>query len=323
MGGISHQESLYQMMFGSPQDPDESLGAFMYRLTPEGISDCCYTGAYKSGYKELHPSLAAFMKCPVPNGRATRANLDALTQSHEALQGFWLEARRWRKNRMVDNGLREHEADKRVQCLAFSGNATHAKLIASERHSLLAAIEAREKVASARQGQAAKEAKQANDPHTVWGISEPETLPGSGPKSKEKTRPTTQADKAHEVGHDDNINALSTAAKTLTIAPKVEVSKDSMRLLTRMYASMDDTKANKGSVKWDDLVAALIDSGFQVTPNGGSAVTFKDTGGRGSIVFHRPHPDPPLDPIMLRSIGKRLAKWFGWEKESFVERGKV
>ena len=49
-------------------------------------------------------------------------------------------------------------------------------------------------------------------------------------------------------------------------------------------------------------------------------MTFKDEkNGKSSIIFHRPHPDPTIDPIMLRTMGKRVRKWFGWEVESFVD----
>ncbi|KXS98022.1 hypothetical protein AC578_8795 [Pseudocercospora eumusae] len=43
----------------------------------------------------------------------------------------------------------------------------------------------------------------------------------------------------------------------------------------------------------------------------------------GSVVFHKPHPDPELDPIILHAMGKRLHKWFGRDRDSFVEREKV
>jgi hypothetical protein len=64
----------------------------------------------------------------------------------------------------------------------------------------------------------------------------------------------------------------------------------------------------------------MVDVGFSVTHRGGSAVSFK--GDRGVIVFHRPHPEPNIDPVMLSSMGKRLRKWFDWGRDSFVARTK-
>jgi hypothetical protein len=63
---------------------------------------------------------------------------------------------------------------------------------------------------------------------------------------------------------------------------------------------------------------------FSVKQGGGSAVIFenkgsiKEQGTRGKIVFHKPHPVPKIDPIMLHAWGKRMTKWFGWHREFFV-----
>lgn len=47
-------------------------------------------------------------------------------------------------------------------------------------------------------------------------------------------------------------------------------------------------------------------------------VGFEHSGGKGAVVFHRPHPEPILDPIMLHGIGSRMNKHFGWVRETFV-----
>jgi HicA toxin of bacterial toxin-antitoxin, len=63
----------------------------------------------------------------------------------------------------------------------------------------------------------------------------------------------------------------------------------------------------------------MKDAGFTARSNGGSAVLFEGNPKLGGkIVFHKPHPIAKIDPIMLRSIGKRMAKWFGWSRELFV-----
>lgn len=76
-------------------------------------------------------------------------------------------------------------------------------------------------------------------------------------------------------------------------------------------------------IKWNGFVSAIFDAGFSATSNGGSAVNFKDEeASRGAIVFHRPHPDSRISPDMLRGMGKRLTKWFGWNEDMFVVRPK-
>jgi hypothetical protein len=69
-------------------------------------------------------------------------------------------------------------------------------------------------------------------------------------------------------------------------------------------------------------VAAIEDTGFVGTQAGRPAVTFEKAG-EGRIVFHRPHPVGKIDAVMLGSMGRRLGRWFGWERGRFVERVKV
>lgn len=72
--------------------------------------------------------------------------------------------------------------------------------------------------------------------------------------------------------------------------------------------------------KWQHFLDVMIDSGCVISQGSGSAVSLEHPSGMGRIVFHQPHPQAVIDPIMLRSMGKRLAKWFGWSRDTFVAR---
>lgn len=80
---------------------------------------------------------------------------------------------------------------------------------------------------------------------------------------------------------------------------------------------------------------AMTDMGFTAHNAGGSAVEFRNerfefdfahdgrrtgtgAGAGGKIVFHKPHPVAKIDTVMLRSMGKRMARWFGWGRSRFV-----
>jgi hypothetical protein len=34
--------------------------------------------------------------------------------------------------------------------------------------------------------------------------------------------------------------------------------------------------------------------------------------------FYKPHPVEKIDPVIFRSMGKRIIKWFGWHRDLFV-----
>lgn len=76
----------------------------------------------------------------------------------------------------------------------------------------------------------------------------------------------------------------------------------------------------KKSFEWNHFVDAMIDADFSVEEGSGSAVCFRSNDGLGSVSFHRPHPDTVINPIMFINMGKRMRKWFGWNRDIFEVR---
>jgi hypothetical protein len=96
--------------------------------------------------------------------------------------------------------------------------------------------------------------------------------------------------------------------------------KSSLHVFELMFRETNDadsdSEASGGMVHWRDFRQAMADAGFGARNGGGSEVSFAPlNGGGGRIVFHRPHPVPKIDPVMLSAMGKRMAKWFSWSLE--------
>ncbi|KAH0141218.1 hypothetical protein KCU67_g14588, partial [Aureobasidium melanogenum] len=104
----------------------------------------------------------------------------------------------------------------------------------------------------------------------------------------------------------------------------IPVKHDNMTIFHHMFPSCGEE--SQRSFSWQHLLSAMIDAGFSILQSQGSAITLKQDEERcegvRTIVVHRPHPSPTINPIMLRSIAKRMTKWFGWKRELFIERGK-
>lgn len=151
---------------------------------------------------------------------------------------------------------------------------------------------------------------------TVWGQhNDDRDLSTRDVKVKQKTRPEIpSAERINDRPAMDNDLASDLADLNIHT---INVDSRTRDLFAQMY---DTTSETPGNVDWDDFVAAMVDTGFSVAPGGGSVFTFKHLTDGGRINFHRPHPDPMVDPIMLRTMGKRLNKWFRFCKETFVER---
>lgn len=102
---------------------------------------------------------------------------------------------------------------------------------------------------------------------------------------------------------------------------RIPIKKDSLPLLRQMFPEANSQFTGLSGArhwKWQHFLDVMMDSGFTISQGSGSAVSLEHPSGTGRIVFHQPHPRAVVDPIMLRSMGKRLAKWFGWNRDTFV-----
>jgi hypothetical protein len=118
--------------------------------------------------------------------------------------------------------------------------------------------------------------------------------------------------------------ALVTPPKPCTPLILIPVKHDNMTIFHHMFPSCGEE--SQRSFSWQHFLNAMIDAGFSVLQSQGSAITLRQDEERRegvrTIVVHRPHPSPTINPVMLRSIAKRMTKWFGWRRELFIERGK-
>ncbi|EME50345.1 hypothetical protein DOTSEDRAFT_31417 [Dothistroma septosporum NZE10] len=133
---------------------------------------------------------------------------------------------------------------------------------------------------------------------SVWGDGVSDKFDPAPEKTKPKTGPDGSTVNANTTAVDLADLQLEDEAS----APRIAVNGESMRIVARMFP-ISAGDVSKVLVKWHTLR-----SGRDTTV--------------GSIAFHKPHPDPNVDPIMLQTMRKRMRKWFGWDRKSFMETEK-
>lgn len=149
-------------------------------------------------------------------------------------------------------------------------------------------------------------------PHAKKMISPTPSTKSSG-KAKTKTRPDFSVVVQPE-------RAISIPANGANIATndRISVCEASMDVFFRMFKSHG--KHSNSNLRFGEFVKAMVDAKFgAMWTSNGSAVVFEDSRGHGAIRIHQSHPDPSINPVMLRSLGKRMAKRFGWSFDTFVE----
>lgn len=129
---------------------------------------------------------------------------------------------------------------------------------------------------------------------------------------KPKTRPAAPIDAP------DDTPALSKPGEENPISrQQIPAPPRAFGLVKKMFpVTAQETTAN---LDWDIFVHSMADLSFTARNVGGSAVAFDHAASGRKIIFHRPHPVSKIDSVMLQSMGKRLSKHFGWNRDIFVE----
>ncbi|KAH7150598.1 hypothetical protein DER46DRAFT_613672 [Fusarium sp. MPI-SDFR-AT-0072] len=165
--------------------------------------------------------------------------------------------------------------------------------------------------------------RRVEEPQAVAGFfyeAEPRPVPSTivTRREKAKTRGGQGASAGDTIELGDKAASAHGESTELTKGTAIEVTRQSLGVFQLMFPDRDDVVKD---VLWDRFVHAMFDAGFAARNNSGSAVAFTQLSGEGGrIVFHKPHPIDKIDPVLLRIMGKRMAKWFGWRRELFILR---
>lgn len=256
--------------------------------------------------EDLSHLLKEFNDAQWPKGVHDQAWLRAATETRRRLSAFWTRARQVRRREISEIGWSKEDIEESIALFSADQTEEYQAELKAEQEEVARFVASQQaKVEQLQQQSSAA-------PQTVWGGDTQHsklTLPLG--RVKPKSRPHKSADEPSIAVHDksDQEPGLS----------KILVKHESLRLFARMFPS-SKTEA-KGITKWAQFVTAMTDAGFSAVHIGGSAVHFGSD--EGSIVFHKPHPEPNLDPVMLQNIGRRMEKWFRWGWERFAERQKT
>ncbi|KUJ09817.1 uncharacterized protein LY89DRAFT_761570, partial [Mollisia scopiformis] len=259
-------------------------------------------------YNTLGHLLRAFMDQEPPKDMSDRGWMIKDIAQRKALRCFWDGLRQQHQKRLKDAGISRTDIVDDLKLISADSDPVFLAALEAERKEFLAhsmGVPPSAKEPRPRPRQSIKDTNVRQE-KVSQGLVEPT-------KFKPKTR--GEASSIDQELEDLNIIPSNDAQVP---SEKVPVKKSAFEVFSSLFPRRGGSK----SVLWDKFVDAMAKVGFMSRRSGGSAVTFEPSGeskwyGQGSIVFHRPHPDSTIDPVMLNSIGKRMKKWFGWGNETF------
>ena len=236
-----------------------------------------------------------------------RARLDNFDRRVSALNEFWTEIHRLRSSELVQFGLPLADVRQCMSVLLLESHPDFVAAIEEQRANLIAAVESADQPRTS----------PVSEPlQTTWGTGHDgvEVLTSEF-RMKLKTRrselSTTEPTTAQPTVEPATAGATGADVKAHRLKVSMPLPAQCRRVFSRMFPT--DVE-NMGSVEWRNLVRAMVGVGFTAQHKGGSAVVFEHEETSRRIVFHKPHPDSNVHPKMLHAMGRRLSKWFGWDR---------
>jgi hypothetical protein len=258
--------------------------------------------------------LRAFCDLPLPKGPKNITWLKKMTTARDHLTSFWQCVRETWNIQQLD-GFSPDALQKRIlSCMSFDISPEYLLKVEAERQ-LIEDEDRRERMLAVQRGAIASFVQQP------WDIGAGED---GGVRRKLPKKSNASRNEGSVANGLENLQLNEAAAEEVEAvdhdsvpAPQIPVRQDTLSVMAKMFPTGSD---GTSSVRWVQLVQALVDTGMTATQGAGSAVAFSNS--YGAISLHMPHPEPVVDAFILRGFGKRLNKWFGWTNETFVLRQK-
>lgn len=237
-----------------------------------------------------------------------------------ALRNLWAKARDAYQTMLKTTGIPQDCIDPQLEWMKQCDSQGNVAQLDSERRMILDRHKAAKERALARKAAPSQEDimyfSAQQEAEVKYRVPEPM-------KAKTKTR-RGDASEPRSLPEDNE----STVEEAPIVLYKLKPASITEKVVRLMFPDPnEDVTKEKSIVDWMGFVAAMTTFGFRAEHRGGSAFTFRGeimlpdntlAPQKRSFAVHRPHPDTEMGPIILRTLGRRCNKRFGWQRANFA-----
>ena len=276
-----------------------------------------------TGSPDLLDSIMPLKQFRMPKGPKNEEWLKRSDKARQALRDVWKAARGDYQHMLELRSVEQCHIDPQLEQMKQGESCEHLRHLESERQSVVERLEARKL-------RAQSASTQGNLlPRATFFETASERFIPQPPREKVKTRPDSDLSLPNLDPRHSPLSDLQ--GSTPRVLYKLR-SATILNVIQLLFPESDDNPSKK-CIDWVEFVEAMSGLHFTAESRGGSVFTFKGyikVAGPGapsepclrSINVHKPHPKPEMGPILLQSIGKRLHKSFGWERQHFKLKSK-
>lgn len=140
-------------------------------------------------------------------------------------------------------------------------------------------------------------------------------------KIKTKTRPENIQDNEAP----DPIQTEQQETHASTVLYTLDDDSIAWKVLPLLFPHPTDSSIRKAPIEWADFVRTMRELGFLWSHRGGSVVTFRGeisvvgeaVPQKRSIDIHKPHHPAVSGLVLVKTIGRRFDRRFGWDRGCF------
>ncbi|KAJ8129282.1 hypothetical protein O1611_g4349 [Lasiodiplodia mahajangana] len=260
----------------------------------------------KAPYHLAERLVRDFFNASPPRGLRDLEWLQYSRATRAGLENFWSSIYDLMTAAIRQLGISEDATRQFLQVITASQSIKYKQVVLAEETKVLAELKQQRKALEA-VGQLGESLEKMTMEKTVAKPRRGKTKKRRQGGKKGKVAPAKKETKSQNKAPD------SDPASTRAL---VRITKQALKAMELMFPTNAE-EASKGLL-WTDFVLAMKDMGFIARHEGGSAVSFETEDKEEIIVFHRPHPDRKIDPVVLQAMGTRMNRRFGWTRENFA-----
>lgn len=257
----------------------------------------------------------AFKMHQPPQGPRGTAWVQYNKESNSALARFWETMKLASKLWLSHMTLTPEEEAVFHGVLSFGTSTEHLEALRAEESAILTEVQ--------------KQQNKFATPLPVFVDSRPTSPPPLTTRTRHKNKTRPEKAKPSNTDAEDDADGLQASLPKLSLSLATDDDDDepppkpipvSRRNFDEVFGAIfpADRAEAKRAVDWNTFSRAMQAVGCELdNGSGGSEVMFRHQV-FGKITFHKPHPEPKIDPVKLHAWGDRLARRFAWSRDRFV-----
>ena len=270
---------------------------------------------------QIGAAISPLSKFRTPRGKRDEEWIAGRDVAQRALSDLWKAASNYHGTYLKHAKVPQKYVDTLLELMRLGDSPENQTWLAVEKQKIVDRLEAARKCAEAE-----KYALRPVD--GAWTSVQQDVLKKYRPEHRAKTKTKTRCKGTPTtMGKEITEEIRLCVEEAPPILYRVKTKAKVWKVIHAIFPDHEQSREDSGqAVDWTEFLSAMGTLDLTAVNRGRSAFTLSGqimlpdstSTQKGSICVHRPHPSTEMSPILLRSLGKRFHRRFGWQRANFL-----